>query len=100
MKLNFDQICSICLGAVRAKETEDGIRLYRFTEEQEEIYRQTNTDFYNKSFTTAGMKLYFETDSQSLFLKVNVTSGATRNYFLLISWQMVNLWGIWIIILI
>lgn len=81
MKLNFDQICSICLGTVRAKETEDGVRLYRFTEEQEEIYKQTNISFYNKSLATAGMKLYFETDSRSLFLKVNVTPGATRNYF-------------------
>ena len=81
MRLNFDQICSICLGAVRVKETEDGVRLYRFTEEQEEIYRQTNTDFYKKSFATAGMKLYFETDSRSLFLKVNVTPGSSRTYF-------------------
>ena len=68
MKLNFDQICSVCLGAVRAKEMEDGVRLYRFTEEQEEIYRQRKTAFYNNTFATAGMKLYFETDSCSLFL--------------------------------
>lgn len=81
MKLNFDQICSICLGAVRAKEMDDGVRLYRFTEEQEEIYRQENTGFYNKTFATAGMKLYFETDSCSLFMRVNVTSGSSREYF-------------------
>jgi len=81
MKLNFNQICSICLGAVRAKETEDGVRLYRFTEEQEEIYRRANADFYRKSFATAGMKLYFETDSCSLFMRVNVTPGASREYF-------------------
>jgi len=81
MKLNFDQICSVCLGAVRAKEMEDGVRLYRFTEEQEEIYRQRKTAFYNKTFATAGMKLYFETDSCSLFLRVNVTPGSAREYF-------------------
>ena len=81
MKLNFDQICSICLGAVRAKEMEDGVRLYRFTEEQEEIYKQTNLNFYNKSLATAGMKLYFETDSCSLFMRVNVTQGSSREYF-------------------
>lgn len=81
MKLNFDQICSICLGAVRAKEMEGSVRLYRFTEEQEEIYRQTNIDFYNKSLATAGMKLYFETDSCFLFMRVNVTSGSSRKYF-------------------
>lgn len=81
MKLNFDQIYSACLGAVRAKETEAGVRLYRFTEEQEEIYRQANTSFYNKTFATSGMKLYFETNSESLFLKVNVTPATTRTYF-------------------
>lgn len=81
MKLDFDQICSICLGAVRIKEMEDGVHLYRFTEEQEEIYRQTNTDFYNKSFAAAGMKLYFETNSCCLFMRVNVTLASSREYF-------------------
>lgn len=81
MKLNFEQIYSVCLGAVRAIETEEGIHLYRFTEEQEELYRQANTGFYNKSLAAAGMKLYFETDSCSLFMRVNITSGSSREYF-------------------
>lgn len=81
MKLNFEQIRSVCLGAVRISETENGICMYRFTEEQEEIYRKANSDFYKKSFATAGVKLYFETDSRSLFLKVNVTPGSSRRYF-------------------
>ena len=66
---------------MRTIETEEGIHMYRFTEEQEELYRQTNTDFYNKSLATAGMKLYFETDSTSLFMRVNITSGSSREYF-------------------
>ena len=70
MKLNFEQITSVCLGTVRAAETDRGVRLYRFTEEQEELYRQRSEDFYKKSFATAGMKLLFETDSETLFLKV------------------------------
>ena len=81
MELNFDQICSICLGAVRVKKTEEGVRLYRFTEEQEEIYRRTNINFHMKSMSTAGMKLYFETDSRALFFRVNVTPGSSRTYF-------------------
>lgn len=28
MKLNFNQICSICLGSVRAEEMQGGIYLY------------------------------------------------------------------------
>lgn len=81
MKLDFEQIRSISLGAVRVVETEGGVCLYRFTQEQEEIYRRTSADFYKKSFSTAGIKLYFETDSRSLYLKVNVKKGSSRNYF-------------------
>lgn len=82
MKLNFEQITSVCLGTVRAAETDRGVRLYRFTEEQEELYRQRSEDFYKKSFATAGMKLLFETDSETLFLKVNVSAGgSSRRYF-------------------
>ena len=81
MKLSYEQIRSISLGTVRTMETENGVRLYRFTEEQEEIYRQANADFYKKTFSSAGMKMYFETDSRSLFLKVYVTSGSSRKYF-------------------
>lgn len=82
MKEHFEQIASVCLGAVRASETDRGIRLYRFTEEQEALYRQRSEGFYKKSFATAGMKLLFETDSETLFLKVNVSAGGSpRRYF-------------------
>lgn len=82
MKFNFEQIVSVCLGAVRAAETDSGVRLYRFTEEQEELYRQRSEDFYKKTFATAGMKLLFETNSETLFLKVNVSAGgSSRRYF-------------------
>lgn len=81
MKLNHEQITAICQGAVRTAKTENGVCLYRFTEEQEELYRKVSADFYKKSLATAGMKLWFETDSTSLFLKVNVTPGSSRQYF-------------------
>lgn len=81
MKLNFEQIRSICQGAVRMAETENGVRLYRFTEEQEEIYRLANADFYKKTFATAGMKLCFETDSKELFMRISVAPGSSRGYF-------------------
>ena len=81
MKLNFEQIRNICLGAVRFVETDSGICPCRFTEEQEEIYRKASADFHKKTFAGAGIKLYFETDSCSLFLKVNVAPGSSRQYF-------------------
>ncbi len=81
MKLSYEQIRNICLGTVRTAETENGVCLYRFTEEQEEIYKKTDVGFYTKTFAAAGIKIWFETDSRSLFLKVNVTRGSSRNYF-------------------
>ena len=48
MKLSADQIRSISMGAVRVEETENGVRLLRFTREQEELYTATSADFYKK----------------------------------------------------
>lgn len=79
MKLTLEQIKAICLGVVRAVDTENGVRLYRFTEEQEKAYRQKSLS--NIILTTAGVKLYFETNSSHLFLKVNVTSVCLRKFF-------------------
>ena len=83
MQLNLEQIQSISQGAVRAAKTENGVSLYRFTKKQEELYENSNTKkrFHKNTFTSAGMRLCFETDSKFLFLKVNVTKGGSRNYF-------------------
>lgn len=81
MKIGLDQIRSICMGAVRVEQTDTGVRLLRFTKEQEELYKATSADFYKKSFATSGIRLAFETDSPSLFMKVNVTQGSSRKYF-------------------
>lgn len=81
MKLNDEQIRSIGLGMVRTVRTELGICPRRFTEKQEEIYRRTDVGFHKKSLAAAGMKLCFETDSRSLFLKVSVSRGSSRTYF-------------------
>lgn len=81
MKLTYEQISAICQGAVRSAKTENGVGLYRFTEEQEEIYKRVSEDFYKKSRATAGVKLCFETDSSALFLCVNVKRASSRQYF-------------------
>lgn len=81
MKLTTQQICDVALGSVRAQETKKGIRLCRFTRQQEELYRQVSEDFGQKAWASAGMKLQFRTDSENLFLKVNVSRGSSRNYF-------------------
>lgn len=81
MKLNFNQIKEIITGAARVVEENGIVELYRFTKEQEELYKATNSDFYNKSFSTAGIKLLFRTDSKTLFLKLTTAQGSSRKYF-------------------
>lgn len=81
MKLTLKQIRSITLGAVRITECDGKISFFRFTEEQQEIYRTRSEDFYKKSFSTAGVRLECLTDSRSLALSVEVSSGSSRRFF-------------------
>lgn len=81
MKLTANQIKDIAWGAVYASEEDGAVRLHRFTARQEEFYRSTNADFYRKSQTPAGIKLYFVTDSRNLGLKVRISAGTTRSYY-------------------
>ncbi len=81
-QLSLEQIKSISQGAVRVREEQDGIHLYRFTQAQEQAYLERgNMDFYRKTLSTAGVKLVFQTDSQTLFLKVCTSYGSSRTYF-------------------
>ena len=81
MKLNFEQIKAISTGAVRFEEDECGIKLYRFTKEQEKLYEETDIEFYNRSQATAGVKLAFKTDSKRLFIKTKIIPRYCRRYF-------------------
>ena len=82
MKLNLEQIKSIAHGAVQIIEEDGKICLYRFTEEQRELYRGYSDDFFGKSFASAGITLEFVTDSRRLAMKVEVSSGSSRKYFM------------------
>lgn len=81
MKLSLDVIKEITLGAAVVKEENGRTVLNRFTADQEELYRVTNSDFYQKSFSTAGIRFSFATDSENLFLKVNTSVSSSRKYF-------------------
>ncbi len=81
MKLTLEQIRDITRGAVRVEERDGRICLFRFTAEQEELYKVTNADFYSKSFATAGIVMEFDTDSRQLSLSVEVSSASSRKYF-------------------
>lgn len=81
MILNAEQIKSVAHGVAQVKEEDGKICLYRFTEEQRELYRTYNDDFYSKSFASAGVTLEFTTNSRRLAMRVAVSSGSSRKYF-------------------
>ena len=81
MTLSLEQIKSITAGAAYVEEKNGRICFSRFTKEQQRVYREASNDFYKKTFGTAGIKLKFLTDSKTLSLKVNVTSGSSRHFF-------------------
>ncbi|MBQ8796908.1 MAG: SGNH/GDSL hydrolase family protein [Oscillospiraceae bacterium] len=84
MNLNLDTIRSVTTGAVRIAEKKDGIHFYRFTQAQEEYYRDVSNQ-YPKTFATAGVMLSFRTDSPSLDLKINaldVFKKSCREFFI------------------
>ncbi len=80
MKLTFEQIRSITFGIARIEEDNGALSFYRFTKEQEEGYRVWDADLYGKSFATSGVRLEFNTNSASLFIKVRVKRTSSRSF--------------------
>ncbi len=79
--LNFEQIKKLVHGAAYIEEGDGAISFFRFTKEQQELYKTVSQDFYTKCFATSGISLEFETDSENLGLSVSVTRGSSRTYF-------------------
>ena len=82
MKLNFDTIRAITSGAARIAEKADGIHFYRFTQEQEAFYAQF-PGHYPVTFSTAGVRFRFRTNSPTLDLKLLINHVGARYYFAL-----------------
>lgn len=81
MKLSHEQIKSITLGAAYIEEAEERTVFHRFTKEQEELYGVVKPEFYNKAHSNSCIRLEFETDSASLFLKSHMTQRSSRVYY-------------------
>ena len=93
MRLTSQQIFASARGAVRYEETERGLLLHRFTREQREIYRlyaaeqrpgdwkDTVNRFYRNTCSTAGIKLVFKTDSESITVDADFEQGASRTFY-------------------
>ena len=72
MKLTLDQISAITRGAVRIEERDDKICFFRFTKEQEEIYKETRVKEYINKYikelqrhfdVSDRIKLFYHSDS-------------------------------------
>lgn len=81
MKLSNDQIASALTGAARIIFSEDGVMTLRFTKEQEDFYKLRDINSYNKSFASAGVKLCFTTDSETMHLGIKAGVGSSRRFF-------------------
>ena len=78
MRATFSMIQSAAQGCARILQDETGIRFYRFTEKQENYYRNNNYDFFVKSLATAGVRLEFVTNSQTLSVSFACTAASSR----------------------
>ena len=81
MIVNYEKIKEISLGAVRVVNDGEKINFYRFTEAQEEMYKNRSKEFYMKSFSTSGVRLSFKTDSKNLSLDIFTEDGSSREFF-------------------
>ena len=81
MNLNISQIREITTGAVRIEEIDNAFHFYRFTKQQEDLYKNRNLSFYKKTLSTSGVQIRFRTNSQNLFLSAEVSNASTRSYF-------------------
>ena len=81
MKLNYQQIKDVTLGAAYIEQLNGKTAFHRFTKAQEELYKSVELGFYNKSFANSCITLEFETNSTSLFLKTHVIPRSSRKFF-------------------
>jgi len=79
MKLTYEQIVSITQGAVYIEQHKKGIQFHRFTKEQEDMYARTELD--PKQNATAGIRMEFQTDSTTLYMKVITSEGSRIKSF-------------------
>lgn len=79
MKLSFEQIKGIVQGAVYVDMNGACMQFHRFTKEQEEVYDVSQ--YHPKQYATAGVRLWFMTDSKSLDMKVVISKGSSRKFW-------------------
>ncbi len=82
MKLSLDQIRAVTRGVVRVTEENDAFRFFRFTNAQSAAYHAAGKeDFYRKSFSSAGIRLAFFSNTGRLSFSFVPSSGSSRKWF-------------------
>ena len=66
MKISFEQIKTVTVGAVSIKQTERGIRFYKCTQKQLEAWYALSQTLGTRAETTTGVRLDFHTNSRYL----------------------------------
>lgn len=81
MKLTLEQLQAITTGAVEILQEENGVRFFRFNQEQRELRQPRVTYPAEKMYSTAGIQFFFRTDSPSLYLRTTVEKGSASDHF-------------------
>jgi len=81
MKLTLEQLETITAGAVSVEQEENGVRFYRFTREQRTLHQPRVRVMEEKLRSTAGIQLFFRTDSRALFLRAALSKGSASDHF-------------------
>ena len=66
MKLSFEQIKNVTVGALWMEQKENGIVFHKCTASQEAAWRNLSEGLGTRSETTTGIRLDFHTDSETL----------------------------------
>ncbi len=80
MTLTFEQLKKMTRGTVSLQEENGWIRFFRFTEAQADLLHTeaASTDFYAKTFATAGVRLSFATTSRRITFAYRVKTASAR----------------------
>ena len=74
MRLDFDKIRELTVGAVNIEKTPDGIHFFKCTRQQTDGFYAFSKDLGDRSLTTTGVRLDFHTNSKNM--KFRASSGA------------------------
>lgn len=80
MKLNFDQIKELTVGAVNIEKQDDGIRFYKMQKCQIDAFYALSDILGFRAETTTGIRLDFETDSA--FVAFDIKKGNRFEYLI------------------